>query len=75
MPVLYVIALGILGVFTALGLGLYFVKVAWYADGETIAKAVGVTAPATAGASMTLGPLLLIGGIAVAALLLVEDRP
>lgn len=73
MPALYVIAVGILGVFTALGLGLYFVKVAWYADGETVAKAVGVTAPASTATGLTVGPLLLIGAVAIAAIALSEE--
>lgn len=73
MPVLYVIALGILGVFTALGLGLYFVKVAWYADGETVAKAIGATPASSAAGGLTSGALLLIGAVAVAAVVLSEE--
>jgi hypothetical protein len=73
MPVLYVIAVGILGVFISLGLGLYFVKVAWYADGETVAKAVGVAPPAGSAPSSSLQPLVLVGALAVVGLLLVED--
>lgn len=73
MPALYVIAIGILGVFTALGLGLYFVKVAWYADGETVAKAVGVTPPSSTSTALTVGPLVLIGAVVVAAIALSED--
>ena len=73
MPVLYVIALGILGVFTALGLGLYFVKVAWYADGETVAKAIGAAPASSATGGLTGGALLLIGAAALAAVVLSED--
>lgn len=73
MPALYPIAVGILSVFTALGLGLYFVKVAWYADGETVAKAVGVTPPSSTSTALTAGPLVLIAAIVVAAIALSED--